>query len=877
MIKEKRFYNSLKGIFEGAKMDGQGGFVNLLKIKEKYYNSVIEQFKKEVDQDPIINEGFKEEFFDKLCNFFDKYFSESGSIYFVQSANWQKVYEKIYTDNKDVVLFWKTNMLYYVKSDKILNSSDIKIEDKESGLSYVFRFDTTQATQKQNNEKKGFLYIAKEVVKTKTALHDSTSGDSTFVLSVGYESKSKTKIEEIAKTFNLNEEIIKKAIRQFEKQTSVDFFINKNAQQFLNEQLDLYLHQILLADENVFDQSRLTQIKTIKEYAKKLISFIGGFEDELVRIWNKPKFVLNSDYVMSLKTLKQYLSNTEYNELLKTYQQEIALNEDCFADIVYIVRETYKRPLQNLYIDNVKWNKNENQITFKYIKFFKKENVDKASEYAKAQGLNLKESIIQDKGESVEGYIFDYNNQSYKTQLSIEELYLDTKFLKIEDKLELLENLSKNNSLDEIINGYVIKSDNYQFLNSVNKFNNKVSVVYIDPPFNTNTEGFAFIDGFKDSTWLSQMNDRFNLLYNKFMSRDSSLYVHGDHHCNYYMRLLLDNICGSENFNREIIWNTSPAISGRKAGPKVKNYIRQHDTILYYLKGNPVFNKLYREYKNSDEVLEKLGWLDMYCDENKTPYVYKYDDNSNIIKVDCADINVMALGDVWNDLYSMMYSQNMTRENWGKSNTQKPENLIRRILQVSSQQNEYIMDIFVGSGTTIAAAHKLGRKWIGVDSGDFLEDIVIKRMKSVVMGDFMPKLSEDLNWKGGGIFKYYDLEQYEDSLRKSNYNNTNNSYMFEENIYQYYTFFADKKLTSQFNVENNGDIKIELDKLYKNIDLPETISNIMGLPIKTITKDTVVLLDGEKEIVEKYDYQNMTNEEKLHFFEILKPLLWWGE
>ena len=77
------------------------------------------------------------------------------------------------------------------------------------------------------------------------------------------------------------------------------------------------------------------------------------------------------------------------------------------------------------------------------------------------------------------------------------------------------------------------------------------------------------------------MKDRSDLIYNKMMSKNSSLYVHGDHHCNYYMRMLLDDTCGQDNFNREIIWNTSPAISGLKAGPRVKNYIRQHDTILF--------------------------------------------------------------------------------------------------------------------------------------------------------------------------------------------------------------------------------------------------------------------------------------------------------
>ena len=824
MIKEKRFYNSLKGIFEGAKMDGQGGFVNLLKIKEKYYNSVIEHFKKEVDQDPVINEGFKEEFFDKLCNFFDKYFSESGSIYFVQSANWQKVYEKIYTDNKDVVLFWKTNMLYYVKSDKILNSSDIKIEDKESGLSYVFRFDTTQATQKQNNEKKGFLYTAKEVVKTKTALHDSTSGDSTFVLSVGYESKSKTKTEEIAKTFNLNEEIIIKAIRQFEKQTSVDFFINKNAQQFLNEQLDLYLHQILLADENVFDQSRLTQIKTIKEYAKKLISFIGGFEDELVRIWNKPKFVLNSNYVISKDKLT--------TELISKLKASTGFDDQ--------IKEWKKLKLVD--ID------------------FSAGNLD---------------------------------DDKYK------HLPFDTKHFK---DLEI-EILSIFDNLDDALDGRLIHSENYQALNTLtNKYKNNIYSVYIDPPFNTGSD-FEYVDAYQDSSWLSLMYDRLYLAYN-LLNSEGSIFMHLDHFAEHKGRELLDSIFGKENFINNIAWAYR---SGGASDSKTMPY--KHDSILFYSKNkekfilNPITERQYMEKSFMGAQKDADG---RYYTDTLLRDIFE-----GVIKDPNTNIE-----------YNVRKVLNLSDEFFSFSNSQKPEGLIHLLESlINVPKNKYFIDYFAGSGTSVCVAKKMGRKFIGVELGDHFNDTYVSevklkqspanqinlykdfdviekeeyekhiiakvnkvgllgRMKEVISqtGRHEPcGISTSTEFSGGGFIKYYCLEQYEASLKNANYESNNNTSIFEESIYQHYTFFADKKLTSQFKVENNGDIKIELDKLYENIDLPETISNIIGLPIKTITKDTVVLLDGEKEVVEKYDYQNMTNEEKLHFFEILKPLLWWGE
>ena len=104
MKNENKFYNALENIFTGANILGEGGFIKLLKIKSKYYSKVIRIFQEQVRNDTSLS-CFREDFFDTLYTFFDRYFNESGSVYFVKTAAWQKVYEQVYTDNKDVVLF----------------------------------------------------------------------------------------------------------------------------------------------------------------------------------------------------------------------------------------------------------------------------------------------------------------------------------------------------------------------------------------------------------------------------------------------------------------------------------------------------------------------------------------------------------------------------------------------------------------------------------------------------------------------------------------------------------------------------------------------------------------------------------------------------
>jgi len=168
---EQRFYESLENVFTGVKIEGQGGFVNLLKIKSAYYRKVLAVFQNEAAENPVINNRhyphFKEEFFGKLYTFFEKYFSESGNVYFVKTAAWQRIYEKVYTDNKDVVLFWKTHMLYYVKTDVLYHDTKIAVplpgNALEENIEHLFYFDCTNLTSKQHNAKKDLFYTFKEL------------------------------------------------------------------------------------------------------------------------------------------------------------------------------------------------------------------------------------------------------------------------------------------------------------------------------------------------------------------------------------------------------------------------------------------------------------------------------------------------------------------------------------------------------------------------------------------------------------------------------------------------------------------------------------------------------------------------------------------
>lgn len=831
---EKQFYQALEDLFVGAKIEGTGGYVNLLQIKSAYYKVILAKFKEEVEQNAILrNSAAREEFFDRLYSFFRNYFSENASVYFCKTAYGDKKYERVYTDDKDVILFWKTNMLYYVKSDILFKNIVVSVEG-EDRVEHKFAFDCSTLLGKQNNEKKELIFTYDKHGIT------SFSAEPAHVLKVNYASGNQTtKLENIAKKSKLSEDVIEKAIRVFKKQNSVDFFINKDAKGFLSEQLDLYLHQILLDDKNAFTPEKLSQIKTVKEFASKIIDFISQFENELVRVWNKPKFVLNSNYVISLDKLSR--------------------------DII--------------------------------------------EKIAKSEGLSAQIEEWQEFGMVDNDFSFAHRDSTKHAHLPI-----DTKHFK-ELESEILEQFE---DLDEALDGRLIHSENYQALNTLKDcYKEQVQCVYIDPPFNTGKD-FQYVDGFQDSTWCTLMGNRFDAV-GKLLKDDSSFFLHLDERADYYGRILLEGF----HFDsiKQITFHTMAATDEMASTFGMKNvssrnFVQESQTIFYGRYQSSKFFKLWKPNRRTSEL--GIGGMDLIAllkqggsakaKDGYDFYIEKYKDkNLELVKIPQAQAEtIYTMGDIWNDILSM--SQSTVRQHGENISFQgqKPEELLRRVIQTSTEKGDIVLDYFAGTGTTAAVAHKLSRKWITIEQGthfnNFYIDIDEKgigvkklgclgRLKQVVMGDQTFKvpnseynrsscLSREINWQGGGFFKYYDLEQYEQTLNHMHYACAENPALFNsKNPFENYMFLTDTKLADVLDVKKDDKAaeyvaSLDFDQLYQNIDFAETISLLKGLPIKQIKNKMVTLADGKSY---SYDFSKMNSEEKVSFAQMLKPLLWWGE
>src|SRR3989339_1428057 len=266
MTKEQKFYKALQDVFIGAKIEGEGGFINLMKIKFGYYSQIEKLLKKDINKALEKHPAFRNELFDKLHGFFSRYFTDSGSIYFNSTPFHNNIYEKVYTDEKDVILFWKTQMLYYVKTDRIFRSMPVEID----GLK--FYFDASKIENKKANEKRSLIF---EI--------DKVREDGTIVFAVAYSERGRiTKQDEILKALKqkgivITEELLEKVFHVFEKQSEVDFFINKNAKSFLEEQFKLWSYQYFWEGAKEWGVDRVNELQILKNIAFKNIDFIIYF------------------------------------------------------------------------------------------------------------------------------------------------------------------------------------------------------------------------------------------------------------------------------------------------------------------------------------------------------------------------------------------------------------------------------------------------------------------------------------------------------------------------------------------------------------------------------------------------------------------------
>ncbi len=552
--KERRFLDALRDLFVGAKVDGQSGYINLMRIKAGYFEHAVHPaLMRDIDDALTAFPLFREELFDKLHAFFSRYFSKSGSICFAYTPQHMSVYERVYTDEQDVVLFWKTHMLYYVKTDRLFRDLSVEVDGRK------FFFDCTALTHKKANEKRELVFAL-----------DKVEGEGTIRLVVSYSERGKiTKTDDILKALkkaghSVKEATFDKATRVFARQSEVDFFINKDARGFLSEQLDLWMFQYLFKDETQWNEKRIQQLQTIKSIAQKVIAFIAQFEDELVRVWNKPKFVRGTHYIITLDRIAAREGGTALiADFLKHEGMKVQITE--WQELGIVAEGFDARSILN-------------------------------DESKKAGKGVAKEKTSP--GASLPAFLPSSLNPAWRS-LPFDTLHFKSLELRL---------LALFDDLDNQLDGRLIKSENYQALNTLkDKFKGRVKCCYIDPPYNTGSDGFVYNDTFRHSSWISMMQDRISAAV-PLLANKGVMYASIDDKERRHLEFALDQAFGRDNRVEEIIWvqNTT-----KNQSP---TYSTNHEYVEVYardLKAVSADARIFREpkpgYAEVMELIEKLN------------------------------------------------------------------------------------------------------------------------------------------------------------------------------------------------------------------------------------------------------------------------------
>ena len=309
--------------------------------------------------------------------------------------------------------------------------------------------------------------------------------------------------------------------------------------------------------------------------------------------------------------------------------------------------------------------------------------------------------------------------------------------------------------------------DNLQILSHLlREYRGKISLIYIDPPFDSKAdyvkrvkvrgeqiegeqksllEEKQYTDIWENDEYLQFMYERICLL-RELLSDAGSVYLHCDWHKNSYLRLIMDEVFGQENFVNEIVWYYPNKFKFSFA----RSFGSDTETLLLYSKKNNshVLNHIEVPVKNKRKQ-NRVTW-----DAQQKKMVTVKDEEGNVIYYEKDNKIVGAL-------WEIPRINSMANEVSGYP-TQKPENLLERVILASSNPGDLVLDCFCGSGTTLAVAQKLGRRWIGCDINIGAIQTTTKRLSQILQDQqsTQPRLTEG-DFKGFNAFKVLNVNNYD--------------------------------------------------------------------------------------------------------------------
>ena len=453
-------------------------------------------------------DGSENEVFSHLVTFFSRYYDNGD---FISKRRYKDNTYAIPYNGEEVKLHWANADQYYIKSSEYFRDYSFVLPTSRRKVHFVLK---DASTEQNNNKTANNMERRFALYKPETEgepLYEVNGDELNIFFTYELMPKGTKQNDLMAEAFdsikekiplefselltvksptdkNANRTLLEKHLTDYTAKNSFDYFIHKDLGGFLRRELDFYIKNevMLLDDLNVQHiESLLNIIKAIKLVGEKIIRMLAQLEDFQKKLWLKKKFVVQSDYCITIDRVPRKL----YPEILANERQ----------------REEWVRLFA---IDEIKG---------------------------------------------------DLTTEAYSVPLTMKFLeqnpflVLDTAFFTKQFKHKLVKHLG-DKGIDKQCNGLLINSENFQALELLQeKYANSVKCVYIDPPYNTGSDGFAYKDNFKDSSWITMIADR--IVAGKKMINDTSNFIVSiDQIEQSYLRVILDSIFGENNYISDMIW-----------------------------------------------------------------------------------------------------------------------------------------------------------------------------------------------------------------------------------------------------------------------------------------------------------------------------------
>ena len=896
---EKEIKTNIDEEFESAKKEiidslGKEAFITEDELKEEYKNTpigkkflTIKEQKEEIErinkeENERINE-IKSQVFNDLYTFFSRYYEDGDFVpQYRYSIKRSHIYAIPY-NGEEVKLYWSNSDQYYTKTGLLFR--DYTFKTYKDDYKVIFRIVSAKEELGSNKATKERFFVLDD--ETPVELQDKT-----VIICFQYRELTDKEVKRYdvesgsnaGKQEKINqksyEEILAKIndaklraylgrdengkpfllyhISKFTSKNTSDYFIHKNLKKFLTEQLDYFIKAEVLDTDTLiktdtlvkkeFLNKHITRAKVVQEIGENIIDFLSQIEDFQKKLWEKKKFVLKTEYVITTDRVPEEF----YDEILENKEQK---------------RE---------------WD----ELGFEIPKV--------------------------------------------KEELKDKKLPIDTKHFSIEFKEKLLEKLTEKADLDDLLDGLLIKSENWQALNTIlNKYREKIKTIYIDPPYNTGNDGFLYRNGYQHSSWLTMMENRLSLA-KELMSDDGVIFVSIDDNEVYNLKKLLDVIFSESNYITNFCWEKTQHFGRQKI-----NFYANRDFILTYAKelktdsnqlkelliesikaeledaplynaSNPekelVFPKgtvLFRipdgtyttskdskfkliepvtviNHKNIQDL--KLRFRSRWSQEKIFEEIEK--GSYFLIKSNKFSIRVVYGGNIASKeapkqiIFTNENNPLCTKDKFGNKigtneegskeikslfndgslfSYPKPSSLIKYLISLreTNFSDSFILDFFAGSGTTAHAVMKLNkedggkRKFILVEMGNYFDTVIIPRVKKVAYSfnweDGRPQDTDGI----GGFFKYQILEQYEDTLENIELqkNQSVEELFKDQYLLKYFLDYETRESPYLLNIDYLKNpfvykLKVNLEEVGAPqemvVDIPETFNYLLGLKIKKI-------------------------------------------